>query len=109
MGIERAWGVAEMCMGGRKQVGWGCDGQLVGWNMRMCIERAWGGSKQYMGGHEWVMWVNEPRDQKMTKLKKKKTYLWLEMRRVSSPYCCCHWLVWMAVMVMAVVVMAVVV
>ena len=68
MGIECAWGVAETCMGGQKQVGWGCDGQSVGWNMRMHIERAWGGSKQYMVGHEWVMWVSEPRDQKMTKL-----------------------------------------
>ena len=30
VGIEHAWGVAETCMGGRKWVGWGCDGQSVG-------------------------------------------------------------------------------
>ena len=60
---------AEMCMGDRKQVGWGCDGQSVGWNAWMCIEHAWGGFKQYVGGgHEWVAWMSEPRDQKMTKL-----------------------------------------
>ena len=70
MGIECAWGVAETCMGGQKQVGWGCDGQSVGWNMRTHTEHAWGerGQNGMQGGHEWVMWVSEPRDQKMTKL-----------------------------------------
>ena len=54
MGIECAWGVAEMCMGGRKRVGWGCDGQSVGWNAWMHIERAWGGGGRngIWGGHE---------------------------------------------------------
>ena len=52
-------------------MGWGCNGQSVGWNMRMRIERAWGaggGRNGIWGGHEWVRWVSEPRDQKMTKL-----------------------------------------
>ena len=50
MGIERAWGVTETCMRGRKWVGWECDGQLVGWNVQTRIERAWGGVETVYGG-----------------------------------------------------------
>ena len=49
MGIEHAWGVAKTCMGGRKRVGWGCDGQSVGWNVQMHVERAWGGVEMVYG------------------------------------------------------------